>query len=232
MFLCIKWRLRQEDLQTGSWQGSYWTDRGSCLHPHTSRWTYKRNFKQDHASTVTEQTDDLVFIHIHLVGPIRGTSNRIMSALILNRRRILSSSTLCNTSLDIQEELLTGSCQHSYWTDRDLLFSHIHLVWPTRGTWNRIMSALILNRRKILSSSTYTSLDLQEEMLTGSCQGRYWTDGGSGLQSHTSRWTYKRNLKQDHGSAVTEQTVGHVFIHIQGMDSQTTVQVLWILTLG
>ena len=58
----------------------------------TSRRTCKRNLKQDHASTVTEQREDLVFIHIHLIGPARGTSHRIMSAQLLNRHRISSSS--------------------------------------------------------------------------------------------------------------------------------------------
>ena len=132
-----------EELQTGSLERSYWTDGGSCLHRHTSRWTFKRNFKQDHGSAVTEQTEDLVsihihlvgpkqelqtgswqgsywredlvFIHIHLVGPTRGTSNRIIPAQLLNRRRIWSSSIYI--SLYLQEELQTGSCQHSYWTD-------------------------------------------------------------------------------------------------------------------
>ena len=75
----------QEELLTGSCQRSYWTDGGSSLHLRTSLRTYKRNFKQpDHASPVTEQTEDLIFIHKHLVGPARGTSHRIMPAELLN----------------------------------------------------------------------------------------------------------------------------------------------------
>ena len=58
----------------------------------TSRRTCKRNFSQDHASAVTEQTEDLIFIHIHLIGPARGTSHRIMTAKLLNRPRISYSS--------------------------------------------------------------------------------------------------------------------------------------------
>ena len=135
----------QEELLTGSYQRSYWTDGESRLYPHTSRRTCKRNFSQDHASAVTEQTEDLIFIHIHLVGPARGTSHRIMPAQLLNRRRISSSFT-------------------------------------------------------------YISSDLQEELLKGSCQRSYWTDRGSHLYPHTSRRTYKRNFSQDHASAVTEQT--------------------------
>ena len=172
----------QEELLTGSWQRSYWTDEGSSLHPHTSRRTYKRNFSQDHDITVTEQTEDLIFIHKHLVRPARGTSLRIMTAQLLNRRRILSSSIYISS--DLQEELLTGLCQHSYWTDEgshlhpqtscqtckrnfsqdhdstvteqteDLVFINIHLVGPTRGTSHRIMPAQLLNRRRISSSST------------------------------------------------------------------------------
>ena len=37
---------------------------GSHFHPHTSCRTCKRNFSQDHASAVTEQTKDLILIHI------------------------------------------------------------------------------------------------------------------------------------------------------------------------
>ena len=106
----------QEELLTGSCQRSYWTDGGSSLHPHTSRRTCKRNFSQDHASAVTEQTEDLVFIHVHLVGPTRGTSHRIMPAQLLNRQRISSSSTYISSNL--QEELLTARTgKGSYWTD-------------------------------------------------------------------------------------------------------------------
>ena len=83
----------QEELLTGSYQRSYWTDGGSHLHSHTSRWTCKRNFSQpEQARAVTEQTEDLIFIHIHLVGPARGTSHRILPAQLLNRQRISSLS--------------------------------------------------------------------------------------------------------------------------------------------
>ena len=249
----------QEELLTGSCQCSYWTDRGSRLHPNTSRRTCKRNFSQDHANAVTEQTEDLILIHIHLVRPARGTSHRIMSAQLLNRRRISSLSTYISS--DLQEELLTGSCQRSYWTDggshlnshtsrqtckrnfsqdhvspvteqtENLVFIHIHLVGPARGTSHRIMSAKLLDRRRISSSSTYISLDLQEELLTGSCQSSYWTDRGSHLHPNTSHRTCKRNFSQDHASQVTEQTEDLIFIHIQGMDSRKTFKVLWIMTL-
>ena len=234
----------QEELLTGSCQRSYWTDGGSCFHPHTSLRTCKRNFSQDHASAVTEQTKDLFFIHIHLVGPARGTSHRIMPSQLLNRHRISSSSAYISS--DLQEELLTGSCQRSYWTDigshfhphtsrwtckrnfsqdhasavteqkEDLIFIHIHLVGPTRGTSHRIMPPQLLNRRRISSSSTYISSDLQKELQTArSCQPSYWTDGGSRLHPHTSRRTCKRNFSQDHASAVIEQKKDLVFIHIQ-----------------
>ena len=172
----------QEELLTGSWHHSYWTDRGSHLHPQTSRRTFKRNFSQDHDSAVTEQTKDLIFININLVGPTRGTSHRIMTSQLLKRRRISSSSTYISS--DLQEELLTGSWQRSYWTDegshlhqhksrrtykrnfsqdhditvteetKDLVFINIHLVGPSRGTSHRIMTAQLLNRRRISSSST------------------------------------------------------------------------------
>ena len=143
----------------------------------TSRRTCKRNFSQDHASTVTEQTEDLVFIHIFSY---------------------------------LQEELLTGSCQRSYWTDGGSCL-HPHLFVPARGTSHRFMPAELLNRRRISSSSTsfrtckrnfsqdhastvteqtedlvfiHIFSDLQEELLTGSCQHSYWTDGGSRLHPY------------------------------------------------
>ena len=174
----------QEELQTArSCQRSYWTDGGSRFHPHTctSRQTCKRNFSQDHARAVTEQMEDLIFIHIHLIGPARGTSHRIISAQLLNRPRISSSSTYISS--DLQEEILTGSFQPSYWTDRgshlhphtsrrtckrnfsqdhasavteqteDLIFIHIHLIGPARGTSHRIMTAKLLNRPRISYSS-------------------------------------------------------------------------------
>ena len=98
----------------------------------TSHRTLKRNSSQDHASTVTEQTEDLIFIHVHLVGPARGTHHRIMQAQLLNRRRISSSSTYISS--DPQEELLTsGSCQRSYWTDGG---SHLH-PHTSRRTFKR-----------------------------------------------------------------------------------------------
>ena len=145
----------------------------------------------------------------------------------------------------------SGSCQPSYWTDGGSRF-HPHLIGPARGTSHRIMPAQLLNRRRISSSSTYISSDLQDELLTRSQQPSYWTDGGSRLHPHligparrtshrittaqllnrrrilfssTSRRTYKRNFSQDHASAVTEQTEDLVFIHIQGMDSRKTFTV-------
>ena len=213
----------QEELETGSCQRWYWTDGGSGLNPHTACCTYKRNFKQDHARAVTEQTEDLVFIHIHIVGPTRGTSNRIMPGPLLNRQRILSSFTYI--SLDLQEELQTGSCQGRYWTDRgsclhshtsrwtykrnfkqdygravteqteNLVLIHIHLVVTTRGSSNRIMAVQLLNRQRVMSSSTYISLDLQEDLETGSCKHSNWTDGWSCPHSHTSRWAVQEELE-------------------------------------
>ena len=207
----------------------------------------------------------------HLIGPSRGTHHRIMPAQLLNRRRISSSSIYISS--DLQEELLTGSCQssywidwgshlhphtshqickrnfkrtsyqHSYWTDGGsrfhpytshrtykrnfsqdkastvteqeyLIFIHIHLVWPTRGTSHRIMPGQLLNIWRISFSSTYISSDLQEELLKGSCHHSYWTDGGSRLHPRTSLRTCKRNFSQDHANAVTEQTEDLVFIHV------------------
>ena len=170
----------QTDFLTWSCERYYRTDRVSHLHPHTLRRTCKRNFLQNHASTVTEQTEDLIFIRIHLVGPARGTSYRITPALLLNRQSISSSSTYIAS--DLQEELLTESRQHCYRTDgvshlhphtlrrtckrnfsqnhasavteqtEDLIFIHIHLVGPARGTSYRITPAQLLNRRRISSS--------------------------------------------------------------------------------
>ena len=175
------------------------TDLAKC----TSCRTCKRKFSQDHTSPVTEQREYLVFIHIHLVGPARGTSHRIMPGQLLNRQRISSSSTYISS--DLQEELLTRSCQRSYWTDRgsslhprtslrtfkrnfkqpdhassvteqteDLVFIHIHLIGPARGTSHRIMPAQLLNM----------------------------------------------------------QTKDLILIHIQGMDSRKTFKVFLIMTLN
>ena len=143
----------QEEILTGSCQPSYWTEGGSHLHP-------------------------------HLVGPARGTSHWIMpaqltmSAQLLNRRRM-------------QEELLTGSCQHSYWTEGGSHL-HPHLVGPARGTSHRIMPAQLTCKRNFSQDHAspvteqkedlvfiHISLDLQDELLTGSCQRSYWTEGGS-----------------------------------------------------
>ena len=71
-----------------------------------------------------------------------------------------------------------------------------HLAGPSWGSSHRIMPAQLLNRRRISSSSISISSDLQEELLTGSCQRSYWTDGGSHLHPHTSCRTYKRNFKR------------------------------------
>ena len=95
-----------------------------------------------------------------------------------------------------------------------------------KRTSHRIIPAQLLNRRRISSSFTYISLDLQEELLTARTgKGSYWTDGGSGLHPYTSRRICKRNFSQDHASAVTEQTKDLIFIHIQGMDSRKTFKV-------
>ena len=140
----------QEELLTGSCQRSYWTDGGSHLHPQTSRRTCKRNFSQDHASAVTEQTEDLIFIHKHLVGPARGTSHRIMPAQLLNRQRISSSSISTEWTL----RQLSKFYESWLWIMfMDLVFIHIYLVWSARGTSQRIMTAQLLNRQSILSSS-------------------------------------------------------------------------------
>ena len=106
------------------------TDLAKC----TSLPTCKRNFSQDHATTVTEQTEDLVFIHIHLFRPARGNSPRIMPPQLLNRQRISSSSTYISS--DLQEEILPGSCHHSYWTDRG---SHLH-PYPRNGLLDNFLS--------------------------------------------------------------------------------------------
>ena len=97
---------------------------------------------------------------------------------------------------------------------------------------HRIIPAQLLNRGSISSSSTYISPDLQEELLTGSYQRSYWTDGGSRFHPHTSHRTCKRNFSQDHASPVTEQTEDLIFIHIQGMDSRKTFKVFLIMTLN
>ena len=107
-----------------------------------------------------------------------------------------------------------------------LVFIHIHLAGPAGGTSHRIIPAQLLNRRRISSSFTYISLDLQEELLTARTgKGSYWTDGGSGLHPHTSRRICKRNFSQDTASAVTKQTEDLIFIHIQGMDSRKAFKV-------
>ena len=152
------------------------TDLAKC----TSLGTCKRNFSQDHARAVTEQ-EDFIFIHIHLFRPARGNSPRIMPPQLLDRQRISSSSTYISS--DLQEEILPGSCHHSYWTDRgsrlhphtslptckrkfsqdhattvteqteDLVFIHIHLFRPARGNSPRIMPPQLLDRQRISSSS-------------------------------------------------------------------------------
>ena len=65
----------------------------------TSHRSSRRNFSQDHASAVTEQTEDLVYIHINLNGALGGTSHRIILAQLLNRQRISSSSTYISSEL-------------------------------------------------------------------------------------------------------------------------------------
>ena len=152
------------------------TDLAKC----TSRRTCKRNFSQDHVSAVTEQ-ENIVFIHIYLVEPTRGTSNgQIIPAQLLDRWRISFSSTYISS--DLQEELQTdiipaqllnrrrisSSSISKEWTHRqiskfyeswlwimfmDLVFFHTHLVGPARGTSHRIMPAQLLNRLSISSSS-------------------------------------------------------------------------------
>ena len=174
----------QEDFLTWSCERYYRTDGGSYLHPHTLCRTCKRNFLQNHASTVTEQTEDLIFIRIHLVGPARGTSYRITPALLLNGRSISSSSTYIAS--DLQEEFLQNHASTVTEQTEYLIFIHIHCVGPARGTSRRITLAQLLNRRRISSSSTYILLDLQEELLTGSRQHSYWTDGGFHLHPYPS----------------------------------------------
>ena len=133
----------QEELLTGSCKRSYWTDGGSHLHPYTSRWTYKRNSSQDHASAVTEQTEDFVFIHIHLVGPARGTSHRIMPAQLLNRGSRLHPHTSRRTyKRNFSQDHASAVTEQT----EDLFFIHIYLVRPARGTSHRIMPAQLLNR--------------------------------------------------------------------------------------
>ena len=143
----------------------------------TSRRTCKRNFSQDHTSAVTEQTEDLVFIHIHLIGPARGTSNRqIIPAQLLNRWRISSSSTYISS--DLQEELhrimpaqllnrlsISSSSISKEWTLRqlskfyeswlwimfmDLVFIHIYLVGPTRGTFSQDYASAVTEQTEDL----------------------------------------------------------------------------------
>ena len=118
-----------------------------------------------------------ISLNVHLVGPARGTSQRMMPAQLLNRRRISSSSTYISS--DLQEELLTGSCQHSYWTDGGSRL-HPHTSHRTyKRNFKQTIPAQLLNRWKISFSSIYIMPDLQEELLTGSCQRSYGTDGGS-----------------------------------------------------
>ena len=125
---------------------------GSLFHPHISRRICKRNFSQDHASAVTEQTEDLIFIHIHLIGPTRGNSHMIMPAQLLNRRRIsfhpCTSHQTCKRNLKQTDHTSTATEQ-----TEDLVFIHIYLVGPARGTSHSIMPAQLLNRLSISSSS-------------------------------------------------------------------------------
>ena len=176
-------------------------DRAKLSSPSTG----KRNFSQDHASTVTEQTEDLVFIHIHLIGALRGTSHRtmpsqllnrstedlvgalggtfhrIMPAQLLNRQRISSSSTSHRSSRrNFSQDHASAVTEQT----EDLVFIHINLDGALGGTSHRIMPAT------------------------------YWTDRGSRLHPHKYRWSSRRNFSQDHTSAVTEQTEDLVFIHI------------------
>ena len=94
------------------------TDLAKC----TSCRTCKRNFSQDHTSKVTEQMEDLVFIHIHLVD-LQEELLRIMPGQLLNRRRISFSSTY-----------ISSTCKRNFSQDHastvteqteDLIFIHI-----------------------------------------------------------------------------------------------------------
>ena len=181
-----------------------------------SAWRFGRNAHESEAAEDNcrwswIQTQRQILLNVHLVGPARGTSNRITPAQLLIRRRIFSSATYISS--DMQEELLTESRQRSYWIDGGSRLHpqtsrrtwidggsrlHPHTSRRTcnrrRGTSNRIMPAELLNRLRISSSASYNSTDLQEELLTGSCQRSYWTDRGSHLHPHTSRRTSKRNF--------------------------------------
>ena len=124
----------------------------------------------------------------------------------------LAKCTSCRSSL--QEDFSHDHARAVTEQREYLVFIHIHLVRPARGTSHMIMPAQLLNRGSISSSSTYILPDLQEELLTWSCQRSYWTDGGSRLHPNTSSRTYKRNFSQDHASTVTEQREYLIFIHI------------------
>ena len=155
------------------------TDLAKC----TSLGTCKRNFSQDHARAVTEQ-EDFIFIHIHLFRPARGNSPRIMPPQLLDRQRISSSSTYISS--DLQEEILPGSCHHSYWTDRGSRL-HPHTSLPT-------------------CKRNFSQVLCHHELLNRCA--------GSRLHPHTSLPTCKRKFSQDHATTVTEQTEDLVFIHI------------------
>ena len=268
-----------------------------------SAWRFGRNAHESEAAEDNcrwswIQIQRQILLNVHLVGPARGTSNRITPAQLLIRRRIFSSATYISSghargtshritpaqllnrrrisssstnissdlnrrrisssstyiSSDLQQKKRNFSQDHaSRVTEQteDFIFSLVQLYGPARGTSHRIMPAQLLSRQRISSSSTYISSDLQEELLTGSHQHSYWTDGGSRLHLHTTNRTCmtnfsqdkcqrscwpdggsrlrphtshrnsKRNFSQDHASTVTEQTEGFIFIHIPGMNSQT-----------
>ena len=183
------------------------TDLAKC----TSRQTCKRNFSQNHASGVTEQTENLVFIHIHLVEPARVTSHRIIPAQLLNRGSSLHPYTSRRTC---KRNFKQTSYQHSYWTDGGSLFIHVHLVEPARGTSHRIIPAQLLNRRRISFHPCTSRRTCKRNFKQTSYQHSYWTDGGS-LFIHVHLIGPARGTSNGHHtSTATEQTEDLVFNHI------------------
>ena len=145
------------------------------------------------------QTQRHISFKVYLVGHARGTSHRIMPAKLLNRWRISSSSTYILSDLQEEREkgrYLTKSNDKNPYTSRNVKSAK----WQNKQrhkkvrTSNRITPAQLLYRWRISSSSTYILSDLQEELLRGSCQHSYWTDGGSHLYPNTSCRTCKRDF--------------------------------------
>ena len=93
-------------------------------------------------------------------------------------------------SSDLQEELLTGSCQRSYWTDRGSQSSSTYISSDLQEELltAQIMPAQLLNRQRI---SVFIHVHLvgptRGNFSQDYCQRSYWTDRGSHL------YPYPRN---------------------------------------